>query len=111
MVNIMVEMERNYITAEYFRTIQVSCLPTGLPGKGAHALARRSAWGRRVHRRPACAARQTHAPCAPLALWRPRDRSLHSNPPLPPLCAAPPRPYRWARCPTARLCTRWMAAR
>lgn len=23
MVNIMVEMERNYITAEYFRTIQV----------------------------------------------------------------------------------------
>jgi hypothetical protein len=29
MVNIMVEMERNYITAEYFRTIQMGRMPDG----------------------------------------------------------------------------------
>ena len=29
MVGIMVEMERNYITAEYFRTIQMGRMPDG----------------------------------------------------------------------------------
>jgi hypothetical protein len=29
MVGIMVEMERNYITAEYFRTIQMGKMPDG----------------------------------------------------------------------------------
>jgi hypothetical protein len=45
MVSVMVEMERNYITAEYFRTIQMGRMPDGkimytLDGERVRALAR-----------------------------------------------------------------------
>jgi hypothetical protein len=122
MVNIMVEMERNYITAEYFRTIQVGgraalwravwgCVGTvGADGEEPYSTAEdfhtiQVGWvggwmGQWAGNRVRCAFLPIADGCC-----SPRSASHHRlTPPCPLPClpASPPTPGRWARCLTAR---------